>query len=155
MKCVELIFALREKERKIEVTREHTTTIDNLILVDWLKKKKKIYWYPERDREKKRHRAICNKLDFIRCRRHKSTWCMSVVDNAATFILQWTKNNQKRSVGKPKNWVSLLLKIIFIYKTKRQHECIHHMPLIRYNELLRHVVMNTIVLADKWPFLFI
>jgi hypothetical protein len=34
MKCVELIFALREKERKREVTREHTTTIDNLILVD-------------------------------------------------------------------------------------------------------------------------
>jgi hypothetical protein len=39
MKCVELIFALREqkkkrKERKIEVTSEQTTTIDNLILVD-------------------------------------------------------------------------------------------------------------------------
>jgi hypothetical protein len=42
MKCVELIFALREeekkkdrkRERKIEVTSEQTTTIDNLISVD-------------------------------------------------------------------------------------------------------------------------
>jgi hypothetical protein len=40
MKCVELIFALREeekkeeRERKIEVTSEQTTAIDNLISVD-------------------------------------------------------------------------------------------------------------------------
>ena len=30
----------------------------------------------------------------------------------------------------------------------KQHERIHHMLLIRYKELLRHVVMNTILFAD-------
>ncbi len=124
MKCVELIFALREeekkkerkRERKIEVTSEQTTTIDNLISVDWLKKEEeKLLISGERGRRKKDIVPyVTNSILFVVVVTNQLDVCQSSTMLALSYFNGLKSRTHKQFYDlKKEQQVSLLTYIFF------------------------------------------